>query len=75
MDIQVSENVVIEKVKFKDILASLKEIFSGNKSAKDENKVNEKLQEIYKAEKELGATDSIANLTKIGSNNVSAMKR
>lgn len=63
MDISVNENV-IEKVKIRDILESLKDIFSGKKSSKDENIVDKKLQEIYKVEKELGVTANIANLTK-----------
>ena len=48
----------------RDILESLKDIFSGKKSSKDENIVDKKLQEIYKVEKELGVTANIANLTK-----------
>lgn len=63
MDISVDENV-IEKVKFRDILASLKSIVAGNKSNEDEKIIDKKLQEVYKVEKELGATDSITNLTK-----------
>ena len=63
MDISVNENVV-EKVKFRDILASLKNIVAGNKSSEDKKIIDKRLQEIYKEEKELGATDSIANLIK-----------
>ncbi|MGN1303188.1 MAG: hypothetical protein ACI4VO_06155 [Clostridia bacterium] len=63
MDISVNENV-IEKVRLRDIFASLKNIIAGDKTSEDEKITDKKLQEIYKAEKELGATDSIANLTK-----------
>ena len=63
MDSSINENV-IEKVKFRDILASLKNIVVGNKSSEDEKIIDKRLQEIYKVEKELGVTDSIANLTK-----------
>ena len=63
MDSSINENV-IEKVKFRDILADLKNIVVGNKSSEDEKIIDKRLQEIYKVEKELGATDSIANLTK-----------
>ena len=63
MDISVNENI-IEKVKLRDILASLKNIVAGNKSSENEKITDKKLQEVYKAEKEIGATDSIANLTK-----------
>ena len=63
MDISVNENV-IEKVKLRDIFVGLKNILAGNKTSEDEKITDGKLQEIYKAEKELGATDSIANLTK-----------
>ena len=58
MDISVNENV-IEKVKLRDIFASLKNIIAGDKTSEDEKITDKKLQEIYKAEKELGATDSI----------------
>lgn len=63
MDISVNENV-IEKVRLRDIFASLKNIIAGDKTSEDEKITDKKLQEIYKAEKELGVTDSIANLTK-----------
>ena len=59
----INENVV-EKVKIRDILATLKNIIAENKSDENEKIIDKKLQEIYKVEKELGATDSIANLTK-----------
>ncbi len=63
MDIQVNENV-IEKVKIRDIILSIKDFFARDNSAENEDEIEKKLQEIYKAEKELGATDSIEKLTK-----------
>ena len=63
MDISVNKNIV-DRVKLRDILASLKNIVVGNKSSEDEIIVDRKLQEVYKAEKEIGATDNIANLVK-----------
>ena len=59
----INENVV-EKVKIRDILAALKNIIAENKSDENEKITDKKLQEIYKVEKEIGASDSIANLTK-----------
>ena len=55
---------VYEKVKIKDIFASLKEIFAGNKNDINQGILEQKLQEIYKVEFELGATDSISALEK-----------
>lgn len=63
MDNLVKENV-IEKVKFKDIIIEIKNIIVGDTASEDEKTTNKKLQEIYIIEKELGATDSIENLTK-----------
>ena len=62
MDNLVSENI-IKKVRIRDIFASLKDIISENKTSKDEIEIEKRLQEIYKTEKELGATGSIENLT------------
>ena len=47
-----------------DIFASLKEIISGTTSNVNEEKINKRLQEIYYAQSELGATASIAALEK-----------
>ena len=63
MDNLVNENI-IEKVRLRDIFISLKNIFSENKTNKDEIEIEKRLQEIYKTEKELGATGSIEKLTK-----------
>lgn len=63
MDSSINENI-IEKVKFRDILESLKSIVVGNKSTNDEKLIDAKLQEIYKVEKEMGATASIEKLVK-----------
>ena len=59
----INENVV-EKVKIRDILLTLKNIIAENKSDENEKITDKKLQEVYKVEKEIGATDSIAKLTK-----------
>lgn len=59
MDITVNE-----KVRFKDILLGLKDIFGGSKSNESDEKLNQKLQEIYKVQSELGATKNIAALEK-----------
>lgn len=58
------ENTVNQKVKIRDIFSSLKDIFSGSKSNKNEEIVNQKLEAIYKVQSELGVTDSIAKLEK-----------
>ena len=63
MDNQVNENI-IEKVKIKDIFESFKEIISGKKTDNNKEIINQKLQAIYNAEKELGSTDSISILEK-----------
>ena len=63
MDISVNENV-IEKVKSIDIFATLKNIIIENKSNEDEEKRKKKIKNIYEVEKEIGATDRIANLIK-----------
>ena len=59
----INENVV-EKVKIRDILLTLKNIIAENKSDENEKITDKKLQEVYKVEKEIGASESIANLTK-----------
>lgn len=55
---------VYEKVKIKDLFTSLKDIFAGNKNDMNKEILEQKLQEIYKVEFELGATDSINALEK-----------
>ena len=62
MDISVNKN--IEKVSLKDIFASLKDIFIGNNSNVDDNKLNREVEEIRKIESELGASTSIQILEK-----------
>lgn len=62
MDISLNENV--EKVKFRDILVGLKDIFIGNNSNIDDNKLNKEIDEIYKVESEIGASASIQTLEK-----------
>ena len=59
----INENVV-EKVKIRDILLTLKNIIAENKSDENEKITDKKLQEVYKVEKEIGASESIANLKK-----------
>ena len=63
MDISVNENI-IEKVRLRDIFSNLKNIVAGNRTSEDEQIIDKKLQEIYKTEKELGATGRIEKLTK-----------
>lgn len=48
--------------KVEDIINTLKEILSGRKSFESENSINQRLEKIYKAEKETGGTDYIAEL-------------
>lgn len=62
MDISVNEK--LEKVRLKDIFTSLKDIFIGNNSNIDDNKLNKEIEEIRKVESELGASTSIQILEK-----------
>lgn len=62
MDIPVNENV--EKVRFKDLFSSLKDILFGNNNSVDDNELNKKIEEIRKVEAEIGGTASIEKLIK-----------
>lgn len=62
MDISLNENV--EKVKFRDILVGLKDIFVGNNSNIDDSKLSKEIDEIYKIESEIGASTNIQTLEK-----------
>lgn len=62
MDISVNENT--EKVKFKDILVGLKDIFVGNDSSISDSKVSKEIEKIYKVEAEIGASTNIQTLEK-----------
>lgn len=53
-----------EKVRIRDIFACLRDIFTENKNDINEEIIEQKLQEIYKVELELGVTDSINALEK-----------
>ena len=53
-----------EKVKIKDIFITLKDIFTENKNDMNKDILDQKLQEIYKVELEVGATDNIKALEK-----------
>ena len=59
MDITVNE-----KIKLRDIFASLKDIFVGSKTDENEDILNQKIQHIFKVQSELGATKSIEALEK-----------
>ena len=54
---------IVEKTKLRDVIEALKDIFVGEK-VKDEGNMEQKLQEIYKVEKEIGGTANIASLEK-----------
>ena len=66
--------IVNEKIRIRDIFASLKEIISGTTSNVNEEKINKRLQEIYCTQSELGATASIAALEKDVQNHSTKVK-
>ena len=59
------ENMVsVEKIKVKDILATIRDFFSTSDSVENNKALNEKLQKVYEIEKEIGATKSINSAEK-----------
>ncbi|MBQ2938603.1 MAG: hypothetical protein IJE05_07045 [Clostridia bacterium] len=55
---------VSEKVKIRDIFASLKDIFLKDGSNENQENLEQELKKIYKVQSELGVTGDIAKLEK-----------
>lgn len=55
---------VSERIKVRDIFASLKDIFSKSEANENQEELEHKLKEIYKVQAEIRATEEIAALEK-----------
>lgn len=54
----------VERVKLRDIIAVIRDIFSTSKDVENDKLVNKKLQAVYEVEKEIGATKGIMSAEK-----------